>query len=115
MTRTAYYTVTVKVRETVVHREIVKVVADKQEQLSMISNYRFRMTVLDTLFARDSMSPDSPVRPIRETIYSMTIIGQLNYSIEQQGNEEEYSQQQLSRLPGQGYLFNEAIQHFWLT
>lgn len=111
----AYHTVTVKVRDTVVHSEIVKVVADKEEQLSQISNYRFRMMVLDTLFARDSMSPDSPVRPIREIIDSLTMIGQLNYRVELKGSEEEYSEQQLTRVPSQGYLFNEVIEHFWLT
>lgn len=107
----SYYALQLIAGTQVVHKEIVKVVSSSRAGLDSVSNWQLRQNVLANLFARDSMSLDSPVRAIREKIDSVG--GNLTWSIQLGGGEEDYQKEQSLKTVSIGYMYNEPIDAFW--
>ncbi len=107
----------------VIHEEIVKITDVKEEDFKDTPNmafsllsYRLKKAMLETLFARDSMSMHSRVRPIRERMDEENKAGIFGREVEliPEGGELLYKEQMEGRDPYLGYMFDEPIKHHYL-
>jgi len=114
-----YFVYTLKCGEELIHKEIIKVkpikagiVTDDKHIFSGYQSiiFRLRSEILNILYARDSMSFDSRVRPIRERIEETKKKGEIDLTILDIGNpEEQYKQQMDTRDKSLGYLLDDSI------
>lgn len=109
-----YFVYTLKCDEELIHTEIIKAVpivkdstvSDKRHSIS----FRLRTVLINILYARDSMSFHSRVKPIRvridETKKRLDITLEL---LDSNNPEEQYKQQMDNRDITLGYLLDDSI------
>ena len=110
MDKLTFYVVDIWGGKTLVHSEIVKVVKKTTQPMS---TFHFRTLILETLFAKDSMSSYSSVRPIRERLKETK--ERLTYNVREGGSLAEYDKQVAARSKHSGYLFEEQILDYYIV
>lgn len=114
MYKTSFYVYTVKCGEQLMHSEIIKVVHHKEDKLiegqRRSISFRLRIALFNILYARDSMSFYSSVRPIRERIEKTKMkLTVCLLPLNSVNPEEDFKQQNETRDKQLGYLLHEII------
>jgi hypothetical protein len=114
MYKTSFFVCTLKCGEQLIHTEIIKAVpviegTSVSGKLHSI-NFRLRTVLINILYARDSMSFHSRVRPIRERIEETKKKTEISLILLDSNNVEEQYQHKLdNRDNSLGYLVENYI------